>query len=91
MKGSTKQIAWAEDIIEEAQAALDCMDRNIDRLGEMSFDTLNFTHEDVTAVRNWLNGQLAMIDNASDIIKVRGQLSQTALEKLAANHNKLGY
>lgn len=94
MKGTEKQIKWAQDIIDGAYTALDLMDKNFDRLESehsgLGLITCQYDHKDVQAVREWLKGQLDSIDSAADIISVRSKLSMNTLENLAQNHHKFG-
>lgn len=93
MKGTEKQIRWAEDIIANAQTAMDLMVKNYraltDRADEkLAVDTLKYTEADVEAVREMFNRNIETA-TASQIIDSRNRFSQKFFEEMAkAHHNR---
>ena len=89
MKGTEKQIKWAQDIIDGAYAALDCMIRNYDRLAQvdksMALQTLKYDKEAVEETRKAVDAMFAQIENAADIIDKRRFFTQASLEAAAVS------
>lgn len=68
MKGSEKQLRWAEDIIARVYGTLDNMIAN-------GYDVAA-----VEAARKDLQNTFAQVDNAAMIIDIRGKLSPATIE-----------
>lgn len=95
MKGSEKQIKWATEILEEAEAALDSMLRSYEdlkatgeRIGDPNLvtDTSEYIPEDVEAVREVLR---KAPESASTIIDNRKRLTYDGLKKRVLAHARL--
>lgn len=87
MKGSEKQIKWANDIVNKAYAALNCMTRNYDRLEQldagMALQVLKYDKAAVEETRKAVDAMLAQIEKAADIIDKRRLFTQESLEATA--------
>lgn len=90
MKGSEKQIKWAEDIKAGVYNALGCMERNAIRFAENGLieNTLHYDIDDVNAVRELVVAQMESIEDAGTIISIRDNLTQRNLENMAKVHHK---
>ncbi len=90
MKGSEKQIKWAEDIKAGVYNALGCMERNAIKFAEngMIENTLHYDIDDVDAVKELVIAQMESIDDAGTIINIRNNLTQRNLEEMAKAHHK---
>jgi hypothetical protein len=94
MKGSEKQVRWATEILEEAEASLNAMLKSYndlkatgERLGDPGLvDTSEYIPEDVEAVREVLR---KAPDNASVIIDNRKRLTYDGLKKRVLAHARL--
>ena len=90
MKGTEKQIAWAEDIKASVERAFGAMERN----AEKDIDgilNLGYNKEDVEAVKAVVLPQVDAMDDAGMIINFRNRLTQKAFEEMAKMHNKHGF
>ena len=85
MKGTEKQIKWATEILEEAEASLNCMLKNYENYVALG-DTAEYIPEDVEAVREVLR---KAPDNASAIIDNRKRLGYDGLKKRVLAHARL--
>ncbi len=92
MKGSEKQIAWAEDIKAEMMKTFECMERNVEHFAKhgMIEDTLHYDMADVEAVKAAVIPQVEAMDDASMIIKFRNNFTQENFTKMAIMHHKHG-
>ena len=90
MKGTEKQIAWAEDIKAGVYNALGCMERNAIKFAEngMIENTLHYDVDDVAAVKELIIAQMESIEDAGTIIRIRDNLTQRNLEEMAKVHHK---
>lgn len=95
MKGSEKQIKWATEILEEAEAALNSMLKSYEdlkatgeRIGDPNLvsDTSEYIPEDVEAVREVLR---KAPESASAIIDNRKRLTYDGLKKRVLAHARL--
>lgn len=95
MKGTEKQIRWATEILNDAEAALDSMLKSYEdlkttgeRIGDPNLvnDTSEYIPEDVEAVREVLR---KAPDNASAIIDNRKRLGYDGLKKRVLAHARL--
>lgn len=85
MTGSTKQITWAQDIINTAYIDLD----NMERMTQM-FTTLNYDASDVKAVREELVALFADPRlTAAMVIDNRGRFCRMNLESQAIAHHRM--
>lgn len=75
MKGTEKQIKWAEDIKASAIEAFDIMESNAQR----PFN--EYSLEAVKAIRAFAEPQILAMEDASAIIKNRVRLTQKAFEE----------
>ena len=91
MKGTEKQIKWAQDIIEAAYESVNCMARNIERNDKYGLPELPYNTESLTVLKAWLDREIGAIDNAAVIINVRGKLTYDALNTMAINYTKHGF
>lgn len=87
MKGTEKQIKWAEDIKAGAYNTLDMLQKENDRLTGMGLE-INYqsytdmaSPEAIEAVRNELNGFFSRCDNAGTIINNRSMFQSAFLVK----------
>lgn len=86
MKGSEKQIKWAEEIKESAFGALDCMVRGYNRRIEWGEDPVQgcgYDLEAVEQVRAQVTEAFAKVEDASTIIDKRYKFTQSHLEQIA--------
>ena len=88
MKGTKKQIAWAENIKEDAIRAAGCIVRNAERNVELgftgAFDPSFITVEAAKEVEQMVIKACETLDDAAYIIEHRNMMSQQWLEKMAA-------
>ena len=90
MKGTVKQVAWAEDIIRNANESFDMMIKNYERMDsygdpKRALDTLKYTKEAVEAGRAALMATLNQVNDAAMIINIRGKLTYEALKATVIN------
>lgn len=84
MKGTEKQIAWAQDIINNAYTTLDRLAWNCENVHSM----INYTMEDVKAIRSQLETLFADPRlTAAMIIDARGRFSPTSIESAVIDHH----
>jgi len=84
MKGTEKQIKWAQDIINTAYADLSSMESMTKMV------SLNYTAEDVKVIRDQLDVLFADPRlTASMVIDIRGRISRQQLEAQAIAHHNL--
>ena len=95
MKGSEKQVRWATEILEEAEASLNAMLKSYndlkatgERLGDPNLvnDTSEYIPEDVEAVREVLR---KAPESASAIIDNRKRLTYDGLKKRVLAHARM--
>ena len=85
MKGTGKQIKWAEDIMATAKKNLELMFHDAERLGSVSgVHGWKYAAEDVKAVSAQLEMIAARIDDAGMIINKRNMFERQALEQMAS-------
>lgn len=85
MKGTEKQIKWATEILEEAEASLNCMLKNYENYVALG-DATEYIPEDVEAVREVLR---KAPDDASAIIDNRKRLTYDGLKKRVLAHARM--
>lgn len=90
MKGTEKQIKWAEDIIKSAEAACNQIIRDAEAFERTGDATINRPVK--TSVAQQLKAMvmdgLSKIENASEIIDKRGQLSYNTMLGMAIQMSK---
>lgn len=91
MKGSEKQIKWAQDIINDAMSAFDNMENDYQKLDnygdpKLAYDTLKYHLGDIEAVKAELMAVLDTVDDAGKIIELRQHMTFEALEKRVKTH-----
>lgn len=89
MKGTEKQIRWAEDIKESVYGAFGCMERNAARDIDGVLQ-LGYNQADIDAVKAVVIPQIEAMD-AAQIIDFRSRLNQSFFEEMAKKHNKEGF
>ena len=89
MKGTEKQIKWAEDIKASVIRAFEAMERNAERDID-GILKLGYNKNDVEAVKAVILQQVEAIDDAGMIINLRERLTQKFFEQMAQMHNKEG-
>lgn len=89
IKGSEKQVRWAQDIIDRSFDTLDRMDADVERY---SFDPglISWDAESVRDVKEWLAGQLDQIETASQIIDLQKRLHHDSIVKIVKLRAKHG-
>ena len=92
MKGSEKQIAWAEDIKASVYRCFTAMEHNVEHFAKhgMIEDTLHYDMADVEAVKAVVIPQIEAMDDASMIIKFRNNFTQENFTKMAIMHHAHG-
>ena len=86
MKGSEKQIKWAEDIIEKAMTSFDDMIKNYDKFQANGVaDVLGYSKKAVEAAKADMKAVFAQVDKASDIIDIRNKLTYDVLKATVIN------
>ena len=90
MKGSEKQIKWAENIIRNAEAACNQIIRDAEAFECTGDATINRPVKVAVAQRlkAMVMDGLAGIENASEIIDKRGQLSYNTMLEMALQFSK---
>lgn len=85
MRGTEKQIKWAEDIKEQAIMAAGCIVRNAERDAELDYKhPTRYISVDVAKdLEQMVVAGFAQMDNAADIIDIRDRFAQSALENMA--------
>ena len=85
MKGSDKQIKWAEDIKAQAISAAGCIVRNAERSDELGIpkDTFYISVEVAKEIEQMVIAGFEQMDSAAAIIDIRDRFTQTALENMA--------
>lgn len=86
MKGSEKQIKWAEEIKESAFRALDCMVSNYNRRIEWGEDPVRGCGYDLDAVeevRTQVTEAFNKVEEASTVIDKRYKCTHSYLEQIA--------
>lgn len=85
LKGSEKQIAWAEQIIADAYKALDNNDKQIENLTSKGLSLKSawgrdgLSKEATTELRKMLDNNFATVTDAAMIINIRGRITKNAL------------
>jgi len=85
MKGTEKQIKWATEILEEAEASLNCMLKNYENYVALG-DATEYIPEDVEAVREVLR---KAPESAATIIDSRRKLTYDGLKKRVLAHARM--
>lgn len=85
MKGSDKQIKWAEDIKAQAVAAAGCIVRNAERTKELGIpkDAFYISVEVAKEIEQMVIAGFEQMDSAAAIIDIRDRFTQAALENMA--------
>lgn len=93
MKGTEKQIAWAEDIKANALRAAACIVRNAERNVELGFtgahDCGFISVEAAKETEQMVIKACETLDDAAYIIEHRNMMSQQWLEKMAAQMTRM--
>lgn len=103
LRGSDRQVAWANDIRDTAYGQLDAMDRTLDRLESQTKgyprtrdgrtaaeDLAGFTRASVRTVRAELNDALSGVTSAKTIIDQRDNLSAGRIRNLVNLETRTG-
>lgn len=86
MKGSVKQISWAEDIKASAILAVSCIVRNAEN---DCYHGINFISVEVAKeLEQMVVSGFDTMDDASQIISIRDRFTQPALENMARHETK---
>ena len=88
MKGTEKQIKWAEDIKERAILAAGCIVRNAKRESEAGLRFYCISVEAAKHIEQIVIDGFASMDSAADIINIRDRFTQSNLEKIARDETK---
>lgn len=85
MKGTEKQIKWAEDIKEQAIAAAGCIVRNAEKAeaNNIPKDVYYISVEVARDIEQMVIAGFDQMDSAAAIIDIRDRFTQSALEKMA--------
>lgn len=86
MKGSVKQIAWAEDIKDSAICAVGCIVRNAEN--GRYYGTNFISVEVAKELEQMVVSGFDTMDDASQIIAIRDRFTQSILEKMARCETK---
>lgn len=93
MKGTAKQIAWAEDIKANALRAADNIVRNAERLAELGFtgayDPGFISVEAAKEAKQMVIKACETLDDAAYIIDHRNMMTQQWLERMAAQMTRM--
>lgn len=93
MKGTAKQIAWAEDIKANALRAADNIVRNAERLAELGFtgahDLGFISVEAAKEAEKMVIKACETLDDAAYIIDHRNMMTQQWLERMAAQMTRM--
>lgn len=94
MKGTEKQIKWAEDIKAEAIANLDNLinyAKRMESFGDMMKSATNYyTSEAAEIVKQYILNAFEKIDDAKYYIDNRAKLTYNAFERVAADETRHG-
>lgn len=85
MKGTEKQIKWAEDIKAQAIAAAGCIVRNAEKAEAENHpkDIYFISAEVAKEIEQMVIAGFEQMDSAATIIDIRDRFTQSALEKMA--------
>ena len=93
MKGTEKQIAWAEDIKAGALRAAACIVRNAERNAELGFtgayDPAFISVDAAKEAEQMVIKACKTLDDAAYIIEHRDMMSQQWLEKMATQMTRM--
>lgn len=88
MKGTEKQIKWAQEIKENAILAAGCIVRNAEKAAEDGWREYRISVEAAKHIEQLVIDGFAAMDSAAEIINIRDRFTQSNLEKIARYETK---